>query len=295
MNTNREKSILVTGATGRTGGHVVRFLLERGLPVRALVHRPDARADRLAEMGVEVVTGDLLDLSAVGAATRGVRTAYFVYPIRAGLLEATAIFAQAAAENSVAAVINMSQISARRDALSDAARHHWLAERLLDNAPVPVTHLRPTFFAEWLILFGDYSGPEGVLRIPLGDGRHAPIAGVDQGRVIASILADPEPHAGKTYPLYGPVEMHHSEIAAATARALGRPVRYEPIDVDTFAEGLKARGWSSHVIQHLSSVAIDYRNGIFAGTNDVVETVTGKAPMGVEEFVTLNKESFVGR
>jgi uncharacterized protein YbjT (DUF2867 family) len=245
-------------------------------------------------MGAEVVTGDLLDLHVVSLVARGVRSAYFIYPIRSGLLKATTIFAQAAAENGVEAVVNMSQISARRDAASDAARQHWLAERLLDNFPVPMTRLRPTFFAEWLIVFGDYSGPEGVLRPPLGDSRHAPIAGEGQARVIASILATPEPHAGQICPLFGPVEMHHSEIAAAIARVLGRPVRYEPSDVDTFAEALKARGWGPHIIQHLGNVAIDFQNGIFAGTNDIVETVGGKTPMGVEEFVALHKDAFVG-
>jgi NAD(P)H dehydrogenase (quinone) len=285
--------ILVTGATGKTGQHTVRFLREAGLPVRALVHRQDERSDRLLAMGAEVVTGDLLDLDAVTGATQGVQTAYFTYPIRPGLIEATTIFAQAATENRVRAIVNMSQISARREAASNAARHHWLAERLLDQYPVPATHLRPTFFSEWLTDFGDWSGPEGVLRLPMGNGRHAPIAAEDQGRVIAAILADPEPHAGKIYPLYGPTELDHFEIAAAISRALGRPVRYEPSDVDTFAKTLEDRGWNPHTIQHLRNVVIDYQNGIFAGTNSVVRDVSGKEPLSVEEFVERNKNALV--
>jgi NAD(P)H dehydrogenase (quinone) len=51
-----------------------------------------------------------------------------------------------------------------------------------------VTHLRPTFFAEWLIQFGNYGDDEGVLSLPRGDGRHAPIAAEDQAHVIAAIL-----------------------------------------------------------------------------------------------------------
>jgi NAD(P)H dehydrogenase (quinone) len=295
MGADTEKPILVTGATGRTGGHAVRFLLQRGLPVRALVHRPDERAESLAAAGADVMVGDLLDLAAVSVATRRVRSAYFVYPIRPGLVEAAAVFAQVAAENGVQALVSMSQISARRDAASDAARQHWLAERVFDAFPVPVTHLRPTFFAEWLVMFGNYGDQEGVLRFPFGDGRHAPIAGEDQGRVIASILSAPEPHQGKTYRLFGPVEMHSAEIAAATARALGQPVRYEPTGVDAFAAALESRGWSAYTIQHLRNVAIDCQNGIFAGTNDVVEIVSGQAPMSVEEFVSRNRESFRAR
>jgi NAD(P)H dehydrogenase (quinone) len=286
------KLFLIAGATGKTGRHVVRLLRRRGHRVRAFVHREDTRSTQLAEQGAEIVVGDLLSLASVRAAARGVDAAYFTYPIREDLLEATAVFAQAAHEGGVRAIVNMSQISARPEAPSDAARQHWLAERWLDWAPFMVTHLRPTFFAEWLIQFGRYTDGVGVLPLPLGDGRHAPIAAEDQAYVVAAILADPGPHAGKVYPLYGPIEMNHDEIAAAVSRALGRPVRYEPTTIEAFARHLRAAGSRDHLVQHLSSVAIDYRNGIFAGTNDIVETVGKKEAMTVEEFVTANKQAF---
>jgi uncharacterized protein YbjT (DUF2867 family) len=45
-------------------------------------------------------------------------------------------------------------------------------------------------------------------------GRHAPVAAEDQARLITAILQDPAPHIGKTYPLFGSVELTHPEIAA---------------------------------------------------------------------------------
>src|SRR5260370_7050334 len=81
-------------------------------------------------------------------AVKGVRRAYFVYPIRPGIIQATAYFAQAAREAGVEAIVNMSQVSAREDAKSHAARDHWVAERVFDWSGIPSTHLRPTFFAE---------------------------------------------------------------------------------------------------------------------------------------------------
>jgi len=118
-------------------------------------------------------------------------------------------------------MVNMSQISARRDAASNAARQHWLAERILDWSPVPVTHLRPTFFAE--VLVTDYE-PDGTLPLPFGDGRHAPIAAEDQARVITAILENPAPHAGQVYPPFGRKEMNHFEIAEEISKVLGKPV-----------------------------------------------------------------------
>jgi NAD(P)H dehydrogenase (quinone) len=223
---------------------------------------------------------------------RGVSGAYFTYPILPGLLEATVVFAQAAAEAGVRSVVNMSQISARREATSNAARQHWLAERLLDRSPLLTAHMKPTFFAEWIISGWGLQGDHGVLRLPFGTGRHAPVAGVDQSYVIAAILENPEPHDRQAYPLYGPVEMDHYGIAAAVSLALGIPVSYEPISVEEFAAGLASRGISPHLIQHLSNVAIDYQNGIFSGTNNLIEVIGNHTPLTVEEFVTSRKDAF---
>lgn len=283
------RKFLVTGATGKTGGYVVRQLRERGAQVRAMVHREDERSASLAAAGAEIAVGDMLDLAAVRAAARGITAAYFVYPLAPGLLEATAIFAQAASEAGIGAAVNMSQISARPQAASSAARQHWLAQRILDWSPVPVTHLRPTFFADSLAAAFQ---PDGTLPLPFGDGRHAPIAAEDQARVITAILEDPAPHAGQAYPLFGPTEMNHYEIAREMSTALGRPVSYKPIGLDEFTEWLRNRGSSEYLIQHVRSVAIDYRNGVFAGTNDIVKTVGRADPQSVQEFVTRNKQYF---
>jgi NAD(P)H dehydrogenase (quinone) len=288
-----ESALLVTGAAGKTGGYAAKRLLERGQPVRALVHRFDDRAAKLRDSGAEVIVGDLHDIDIVRAAADGVRAAYFVYPIRPGLLEATATFAQAAEEAGVAAIVNMSQISARRGAASNAARIHWLGERILDWSPVAATHLRPTYFAEWYTIFGAPGiRDEGVLRLPFVDGRHAPITAEDQGRVIAAILENPDEHAGQIYPLFGAVEMNHYQIADVIAEALGRPVRYEPVEIPTWIQGIKAQGFPEFAAQHLSNVAVDYENGIFAGTNDLVERIGGKKPTTVQEFITDNLAAF---
>jgi NAD(P)H dehydrogenase (quinone) len=287
-----DRLFLITGATGKTGTTSMHLLLERGHRVRAFVHRQDDRSQALAAAGAEIVTGDALNFRDVSSAMRGVSGAYFTYPLAPGLLDATVIFAQAAAEAGVRSVVNMSQISARREAASNAARQHWLAERLLDRSPMLTAHLKPTVFAEWIIQAWGLQGDHGVLRLPYGSGRHAPVAGVDQSYVIAAILEHPESHDRQAYPLYGPAEMDHYGIAEAVSRALGIPVTYDPISVEEFAAGLASRGMSPHLIQHIRNVAIDYQNGIFSGTNNLIEVIGNHTPMTVEEFVTSRKDAF---
>ena len=290
--------VLVTGATGDTGRATVNELLARGHKVRALAHGQDDRSKRLQEQGVEVVYGDLLDFGQVRAALSGVQRAYFVYPIRPGIVQATAYFAQAAKEAGVDGVDNMSQITAREDAKSHAATDHWLAERVFDWSGVTVAHIRPTYFAEWLI----YVAPmikAGLLHVPFGMGKHAPITAEDQGRVIAGILEDPTKHKGAIYPLFGPVEYTYEETARVLGRVLGRPVQYEQVAFEEFQKAFEAarkttgRPVNDFLYQHLREVAIDHQNGIFAGTNDLVEELGGRPPLTLEAFVEKHRAAFV--
>ena len=286
---------LITGATGATGRHAIDHLLSRGAKARAFVHRDDDRAEALRANGVDVVVGDLLDNDAVQKAMQGVTGAYFVYPVmQPQLVDASAYFAHAAKVAGVRSIVNMSQISARIDATSHAARSHWYGERIFDWAGVPVTHLRPTFFMEWLTY--EFQLPlianHDLIKVPAGEGCHAPIAAEDQGRVITNILLDPAPHSGKTYPLYGAEEMNHEKLAGIVGRVLGRKIRYEPETFDAFSERLTALGIPEHFVQHIIAVYHDYQNGDFAGTNDVVEALTGRKPIAVSEYVKANIKLF---
>ena len=128
--------ILVSGATGRTGGAAIAELRKIGRSVRAYVRSDGARASALREQGVEIAVGDFTDIDAIRAAMEGIRSAYFLYPIAPGILAAAAYFAQAAKEAGVTAIVNMSQISARRESASHAAQDLRLVGRA-DNASAP--------------------------------------------------------------------------------------------------------------------------------------------------------------
>lgn len=286
---------LITGASGDTGRYAALTLRNQGSAVRALVHQMDDRASALQREDIEVVQGDLLNLDDARRALDGVTAAYFVYPIRPGLMDATAFFAQAAKEAGTGALVNMSQISARREAVSNAARTHWVAERLFDWSGIPTTHLKPTFFAQWLTypMVVRTIKEKGLLPLPFGAGVHAPIAAEDQGRVIAAILSNPTPYGGKSYPLHGPVQMDHAAIADILSSVIGYKVTYVPIPIEDFRLRLQqVPGIHPYFVQHICAVAQDYQDGVFAGTNDVVERLTGAPPMSVEAYVRAHAAAF---
>jgi len=287
--------LLVTGATGATGYATVEALRDTGHAVRALVHTDDVRAERLRNIGAEIVLGDLLDIDSVRAALDGVDAAYFVYPIKPRLLDATAYFAQAAKEASVGAIVNLSQRTSHRHSKSHAAQNHWIAERIFDWSGVPVTHLRPTLFDEWLLYPFALQGvaANDTLALPFGSGLFAPIAAYDQGRVIATVLSDPAPHAGKTYLLNGPAVLNGEGVAAALSEGLGRTITYFPFPIADFqAVAATIPELSDFFAQHIGAVVAELTDGLLAETNNTVQELTGVAPISIQDFARAHAAEF---
>src|SRR5689334_7242925 len=256
-----------------------------------MVRKNDARAQRLRDNGAEVVFGDLLALRDVRAALEGVQRAYFNFPLGEGLVEAAVMFAQAAKEQSLELIVNMSHIQSRPHARSKATQNHWLSEQIFDWSAVPTTNLRVTFFMEWLTYIA------GVIRngryvMPFDpDSRFAPIAGRDIAATAATILGKPEGHGGRTYTLTGPVEYSHRELAAEAGRVLGRDLPYERTTVATFLNLLGIPDDTAK-LRHFEAVTIDQQEGRLAGITDTAPTILGRRLMSVEDFVDDNRALF---
>ena len=99
------------------------------------------------------------------------------------------------------------------------------------------------------------------IEFPFGNGRHAPIATYDQGRVIAHILANPAGHEGKIYTLHGPLEMSHTGIAAAMSEVLGVKIEFAPTSIEEFKQKMEQLyKFPPFRTQHLVEVAQNYQD-----------------------------------
>src|SRR5204863_9812476 len=205
--------ILVTGAAGQLGAvgrTVTGLLLERGLPVRAMVRREDDRAAALRAAGADVMVGDLLEPADVYRVVNGCRRIYFGMSVSAGYLEASVTMAAVAREIGVNALVNMSQMTVSQMSLqnmtpSPQQRQHWLGEQVLAWSGLPVVTVRPTSFLESLLLLA----APGVrdrnrIELLLGQGKTSPVAAADVARVVATILGEPGLHLGKIHELTRP-------------------------------------------------------------------------------------------
>jgi len=298
---------LITGAAGKSGGvsrSVVEMLLDKGEPVRAMVHREDARAQRLRDLGAEVVVGDLTDPRNVVDVMTGVERMFFNMSVSLDYLEATAIVCAAARElGGYDVIVNMSQMTVSQMALTSTEESHqqwlhWLSEEVMNWSGVPVVHIRPTVFLDnplFTMLARRSVHDRGVLPLPFGTGRTSPISAVDVARVVVALLHDPADRIGDVYELTGPEVLDMDGLAEHYARALGRPVTAEDTPYDEWTrQYLRTTGLPDHVQQHISTMARLHREDRYNRATDDVETLTGEPAQTVEQYIATNPELFGG-
>ena len=297
--------ILVTGAAGRLGAvgrTVTGLLLDRGLQVRAMVHREDDRAMALRAAGAEVVVGDLLEPADVDRIVGGCRRVYFGMSVSAGYLEATVTMAAVAREVGLSALVNMSQMTVSQMSIQNTTsspqqRQHWLCEQALGWSGLPVVTIRPTVFLEgfFLPLTGPSVRERSRIELPFGRGKTSPVSTADVARVVASVLADPQPYVGRILELTGPLSQDMDGVAREYSEALNREVAYSDIPPEVWERGLKDARLPEHLVHHLLTMAELNRAGRYDRMTDGVERVSGRPAMSVREFVSRHAEEFGGR
>jgi len=279
--------VLVVGATGNVGGHVVEALRQAGAPVRALARRPEAAG---LPDDVEVVAGDLTAPESLAPALEGVDAAFLLWT---------------APPTTAEAVIGRIAARARRIVLLSSphqtphpffqqpnplARFHAELDRLVTGAGVEWTILRPGMFASntkgwWAaaIRQGD------VVRWPHGQAETAPIDERDIAAVAARVLLE-DGHAGRSYVLTGPESITQAEQVEAIGEALGRRLRLEELSPDGFRAATAGR-WPERAVEMLLA-AWGATLGQRAYVTSTVAKVTGTPARSFREWARDHADAF---
>jgi NAD(P)H dehydrogenase (quinone) len=276
---------LITTATGKTGRETALSLLWRGLPVRAMVHSDDARAEALRSRGAEIVVGNLTDVDDVHRALHGVQRAYWAAPTTPAALEAATIFAAVAEDEKLEVVVAMSQWLADPGHHSAHTRAAWLTDRVFEWMPsVGSITVNAGFFADNYMYTLDAAAQFGILTLPFGEGLNAPPSNEDIAAVAAALLADPGPHLGHSYRPTGPELLSTGDFAEIVSRILGRTTRYIDIPFAVMAKSARSIGFSDYAVIQLAWYVDELKRGTFAigAPTDAVQQLTGRPPEDME-------------
>src|SRR5215831_486331 len=230
-----ERTVLVSGATGRQGGAVIRNMLNDGWKLRALTRNSKSVASqKLAAQGVEVVQGDLDDVASLDHAARGTYGIYSVQDFWAvgakREVQQGKNLADAAKKAGTEHFVYSSVGGAERNADIDHWQTKWEVEKHLRKLSLPATILRPAAFMEnYYIDQVEIGILKGKLADPIsGDKPYQTIAADDIGAFAAQAFKRPKEFIGIELEIAGS-ELTNIEAAQVFSRVLGKPVKFQKL------------------------------------------------------------------
>lgn len=234
--TEKSRTLLITGATGRQGGATLRELAGKGFKLRALTRHPDGDAAKaLARLGAEIVAGDLNDPASLERALRG---AWGVYAVQntweAGVEleeEQGKRIAHLARKAGVQHYVYASVASAHRKTGIPHFENKWRVEETVRSLGFPVhVVVRPVYFMENLLAPWTLSGDK-LLAAMEPETKLQMIAAADIGKYGARAFTNPEAFPGGAIDIAGD-EVTMPEAAKTLGDAFGRKIEFVRVPIE---------------------------------------------------------------
>jgi len=239
---NKEKLILVAGATGRQGGAVTKNLLEKGFAVRGMTRNPEGeKALALKSNEVEIVKADMNDPDSLTAALDGV---YGVFSVQnfweAGNEDEVAqgkALADAAKAADVKHFVYSSVASANKNTNLSHFNSKFEIEEHIRSIDLPHTIFRPVFFMENFFMMKEQIDNNKFMNAILPDIPLQMVAANDIGRFVALAFESPDRYIGETIELAGD-SVTYAKVAELFSKEIGKDVSYTPISLDDFRNAM---------------------------------------------------------
>ncbi|MER9135536.1 SDR family oxidoreductase [Mesorhizobium sp. M0047] len=295
------ETLLVTGASGQLGRGVINYLLDtHKVPpakIIATTRNPENGAD-LAARGVVVRAADFNDAASLETAFKG---ADKVLIISTGDLDLKSGKRLRQHENAVAAAKNAGVSHLLYTSMPNPepvspvlfAGDHYGTEQAIKASGIPYTIFRNGWYQENLFMALPHAIASGHWYTSAGEGRIAHGARDDMAAAIAAGLAGAS-NESKTYTLTGPHAYTTAEIAALVSEVTGKPLNVVQVPDEALTEGVKAAGVPEDFADVVVSFDANTRAGRIAIVTDAIETLSGRTPKTLKQFLEANKTALAG-
>ena len=280
------ETVLVIGATGRIGRHLVANLVERDVAVRVLTRNPERASQILGDRirQVDVVRGDIADSASVKAAVSGADRIFLAVGGPACTDERHELNVVRALEGKATRLVKVSggfPVTSEHSA-SPIGAAHWRCEREIIASSLDFTILRPSLFSQ--NTFGLVS--DGQIFLTDFD---VPVSYVDARDIarMATIALLDGGHERKTYEATGGEAIDSEAICAAIQKVCRKPLKRILHSSEWVLE--RTPPWYR---PHVREVHRMMRAGYYAKVTDAVKTVTGRDPTPFDRFVQNNADRF---
>jgi uncharacterized protein YbjT (DUF2867 family) len=281
--------ILVTGATGAVGSKVVQELALRDAHVRAAVHTKE-KLYRIRTSKAEIAYVDYNDEDSVEQALKGVERLFLLTPSCPGQVMQSKRLITRAVDFGVSHVVYLSIIGADSNPGIRFEQWHYETERFLRQCGIAYTIVRPNSFMQNFITI--MPPADGLVYLPMGDGRVSYIDAYDIAEAVSAILENPQPHHEKVYSLTGPRGLEMNDITRIMTEMSGQHIAYIDIPEETARHAMISYGLPSWRIEALLELHAINRAGLRADVTSAIPDLLGRDARTFEEFAAANAETF---
>jgi len=295
------ETLLVTGASGQLGRGVIHYLLDAHKipPARiiATTRNPEGLAD-LAVRGVVVRAADFSDADSLESAFKGADRVLIIstgdLDLKTGKrLKQHETAVAAAKKAGVSHLLYTSMPNPEPVSPVLFAGDHYGTEQAIKASGIPYTIFRNGWYQENLFMALPHAIASGQWYTSAGDGRVAHAARDDMAAAIAAGLASGSSES-KIYTLTGPQAHTTAEIAALVSEVTGKPLDVIQLPDEALTEGVKAAGVPEEFARVIVSFDANTRSGRIAMVTDAIETLSGRKPQTLREFLEANKSALAG-
>lgn len=294
MNNRKEKTILVTGATGTVGSEVVKQLAaissSSGHKIRAAVHSKN-KTGQLGDKRVEIVDLDYTKPETVAYALNSVDKIFLQTLPTPNVTDISSNLVNEAKKNSVKYIVKLSAIGASdSESRSTILRLHGEEEKIIEDSGIPYTFLRPpAFMQNFVTQFGHTIRTQNAFYVPAGDAKMSFVDTRDIGAVAAVMLTNTnhgasQQHENKAYDITGQDALSYRQVADILSNEVGKKISYIDITEDDARTGMKQIGMDEWFINIMIELFRIIRAGYGSETTTAVEHITGRKPISFAQF-----------
>ncbi|MGO4786122.1 NAD(P)H-binding protein [Paenibacillus sp. 2KB_20] len=271
-------TILVTGATGTVGKHIVQQLVQQGIEVRAISRNPQQA--KVPE-GVKMVAGNLNDPDSLIPALQGVTAMHLIISSDEayGTLQTDPRIIELAEKAGVKRVTVL------------VGYEEGPVEAALRDSRMEWTLLKPgEFMANILVDWQESIRTEGVVREPFGHALSARIHEADIARVAVAALLE-EGHHGQEYFLTGPEALSRTEAVRMISEVTGKDIRFVELTEEQARDKWREQGYDEESIEFFVQMG---KNPPEIGYTvlPTVEEVTGRPAATLADWVRDHLDDF---
>ncbi|BCW61417.1 SDR family oxidoreductase [Arthrobacter sp. StoSoilB22] len=279
-------SIVITGATGQLGRHVVEALLERNVPAGDIVAtgRSVEKLADFAERGVTVQEMDYENPASVAAALKGATKVLLISSSAVGQRVAQHRTVIEAAKAEGVELLAYTSIANADTTGMKLAAEHQATEELLKDSGIPFVLLRNGWYLENYTEQLPGTLAQGAIAGSAGEGKVSAAARADYAHAAAAVLVADD-QAGKVYELGGDHAFTMDQLASEISSAAGREVTYNDLPAHEYQQILVGVGVPDAFAEILADSDLGIARGDLLVTSGDLQKLIGRPSTPLSDAV----------